>query len=245
MSRTGFVRAQFGERRSAQAAPIALEAGQALTGVEIALQRAGVIAGQILDEDGRPLAGARVDALVSRMIDGRTALVSIASAQTDDRGEFRLAGLPAGQFYVSAFDPAFAHVGDETGALRYTPTYYPGVASAEQATRVTVTPGTDAPGTVFKLHMVHPAQVTGRIRTPDGRQLVNGAVLMRPVHVEGLATIRSQDVTIRPDGVFAFRNVPPGALPDPRARRCGGSRARRCSRRFASLSMNTTSATSR
>ena len=75
---------------------------------------------------------------------------------------------------------------------------------------MTVTPGTDAPGTVFKLHVVHPAQVTGTIRTPGGRQLVNGAVLMRPVYVEGLATIRSQDVMIRPNGVFAFRNVPPG-----------------------------------
>ena len=210
VSRTGFVQGQFGERRSARAATIALGAGEALTGVEVPLQRAGVIAGQILDEGGRPLAGARVDALESRMIDGRTALASIASAQSDDRGEFRLTGLPAGQFYVSALDPAFAHVGDETGALRYMPTYYPGVPSADQATRVIVTPGTDAPGAVFKLHVVHPAQVTGTIRTPGAHQLVSGAVLMRSVYVEGLATIRSQDVMIRPDGTFTFRNVPPG-----------------------------------
>jgi hypothetical protein len=107
-------------------------------------------------------------------------------------------------------DPAFAHVGDETGALRYMPTYYPGVPSPEKATRVTVTPDSDAAGTVFKLYVVRPAQVTGTIRTPAGRQLVSGAVMMRPISVEGLAAIRSQDVTIRPDGTFTFRNVPPG-----------------------------------
>ena len=40
---------------------------------------------------------------------------------TDDRGEFRLTGLPAGQYFIVARDPAFNNVGDESGALRYAP----------------------------------------------------------------------------------------------------------------------------
>lgn len=210
VTRTGFVPAQFGERRSAPPTPIAVNNGQAVAGIEVSLQPAGVIAGQILDEDDKPFAGATVEALVSRTVDGRATFVSVASAQTDDHGGFRLVGLPAGQFNVSAFDPAFARVGDETGTLQYTPTYYPGVAFAEQAARVTVTPGVEPQRIVFKLLIVRPARVAGIIRTPDARQLVSGAVIMRPIYTEGLSAVPSQDVTILPDGTFAFRNVPPG-----------------------------------
>lgn len=211
VTRTGYVPGQFGERRSAPPTPIAVNAGQLVTGIQVSLLPAGVIAGQILDEDNKPFTGATVDALVSRTIDGLAMFVSVATAQTDDRGEFRLAGLPAGQFYVSAFDPAFARVGDETGPLRYTPTYYPGVVFAEQATRVSVTPGAEPSlRVVFKLQIMRPSRVAGTIRTQDGRQLVSGAVIMRPVYTEGLASVPSQDVTILPDGSFAFRNVPPG-----------------------------------
>ena len=211
VTRTGYVPGQFGERRSAPPAPIAVHAGQPVTGIQVSLRPAGVIAGQILDEDNLPFAGATVEALVSRTIDGIATFVAVATAQTDDRGEFRLAGLPAGQFYVSAFDPAFARVGDVTGPLQYTPTYYPGVVFAEQATRISVTPGAEPSlRVVFKLQIVRPARVAGTIRTQDGRQLVSGAVIMKPVHTEGLASVPSQDVTILPDGSFAFRNVPPG-----------------------------------
>ena len=211
VTRTGYVPGQFGERRSAPPAPIAVHAGQPVTGIQVSLLPAGVIVGQVLDEDNLPFAGATVEALVSRTIDGMATFVAVATAQTDDRGEFRLAGLPAGQFYVSAFDPAFARVGDVTGPLQYTPTYYPGVVFAEQATRISVTPGAEPSlRVVFKLQIVRPARVAGTIRTQDGRQLVSGAVIMRPVHTEGLASVPSRDVTILPDGSFAFRNVPPG-----------------------------------
>lgn len=210
VTRTGYVPGQFGERRSAPPEPIAVTSGQAVTGIEVSLQPAGVIAGQILDEDDMPFAGALVDALVSRTVDGRSTFVSVASAQTDDRGEFRLVGLPAGQFYVSAFDSAFTRVGDNTGPLQYSPTYFPGVVFAEQATRVSVTPGAEPQRVVFKLHILRPAHVAGNIKTHDGRQLVSGAVIMRPVYTEGLASVPSQDVVILPDASFAFRNVPPG-----------------------------------
>ena len=210
ITRTGYAPAHIGEHPAATVAPIAIAVGQTVNGLEVALQPAGVIAGQLLDEDDEPLAGGTVDALVTRTADGRTAFVSIASTQTDDRGEFRLTGVPAGQFYVSACDPAAARAGDETGGLPYAPTYYPGVSFAEQATRVPVTPGAEPQRIVFKLHLVRPALVSGRIRTPQAHQLVSGAVIMRPMYAQAPVGAPGQDVTILPDGTFAFRNVPPG-----------------------------------
>jgi hypothetical protein len=210
-TRTGFASQQFGPRRGSPPATIPLEAGQRIATVEVALEPAGVIVGQILDEDQRPFAGARVDALVSRLESNQATLVSLATAQSDDRGRFRLAGLPAGEYYVSAFDPAFANVGDETGALTYTPTYYRGTTDPEQAMRVRVVPGAEpAEQIVFSLKIVRPARVSGQIATIDGRQLMSGTVIMSPASGERLTPAPARDVVILPDGSFSFRNVPPG-----------------------------------
>ena len=46
-------------------------------------------------------------------------LFSVATATTDDRGEFRLFGLAPGAYYVSASDPAFASVSTPKGVLHY------------------------------------------------------------------------------------------------------------------------------
>jgi hypothetical protein len=210
VTRTGFAPQPFGARAGSAPAAVRLETGQRVTTVEIALEPAGVIAGQILDEDLQPFAGARVEALVSRL-EGHATLVSLVSAQTDDRGQFRLSGLPAGQYYVSAFDPAFERVGDETGALTYTPTYYPGTPDPEQATRVTVVPGAEpTPTIVFSLKIVRPARVTGRIATADRQQLISGTVIMSPALGRRLTPVPVRDVLILPDGSFSFRDVPPG-----------------------------------
>lgn len=209
-SASGFAPLAFGQRRGGPAAPIALTSDQRVTGIEIGLPAAGAIAGQVLDEDGKPFVGAVVEAWLPRTQDGQTALVSMAEARTDDRGMFRLAGLPDGQYYVTAFDPAFDNVGDHTGPLRYTPTYYPGVASVTDATRVDVTPGEEPATKVnFKLKIIRPATVTGLLATPDESLLLSGFVIMSPDGGEALASMPS-DVDILPDGSFTFRHVPPG-----------------------------------
>jgi carboxypeptidase family protein len=210
-TRSGYAPQEYGQRRAATGTPVSLGDGQRLTGIDFALAPAGVIAGVVLDEDDKPFAGATIDALVSRTNDNQPTLVSVATARSDDRGEFRLTGLAAGQYYVSAFDPAFAGVGDETGPLRYTPTYYPGVALVEQAARVVVTPGAEPPRITFKLRIIRPSRISGVITAEGRRQLLSGAVIMAPIRGEWLNTVPTQDVVILPDGSFVFRNIPPGS----------------------------------
>src|SRR5262249_24015327 len=127
-----------------------------------------------------------------------------------DRGQFRLIGLPAGEFFVTAQDPAFQRVGDTDGPLRYVPTFYPGVLTAEEATPVTVTAGGESSKITFKIHIVPPALVTGTIHVSDRRQLVSGTVIMNPLRGEGLPAPSTGDARMLPDGSFVFRNVPPG-----------------------------------
>ena len=68
------------------------------------MPRGSVIAGRIVDEFGEPVA----DATVSRRCassgpSGRRRLVNAGRiAQTNDLGQFRMYGLPPGDYYVSA-----------------------------------------------------------------------------------------------------------------------------------------------
>lgn len=189
---------------------VKLQEGEARTAMDVALQRAGTIPGRLFDEDGTPLAGAEVEALSLRASDPQQPLVRVAAAHTDDKGEFRLAGLPGGQYFVVARDPAFANVGDESGALRYAPTYFPGVQSSAEAQPISVEAGQEAPRLEFRLRLVRPARVSGVMATADKRPLLTGALLL--VHRDRVtaAVLAPEDVEIFPDGRFVFRNVAPG-----------------------------------
>jgi protocatechuate 3,4-dioxygenase beta subunit len=208
-TRTGFAPYTYGQGRVVTGAPIAVAAGQQAGAIDLPLTAGGVIVGRILDEDGAPFAGANVDALVSRNQGGSDMLFSVATAQTDDRGEFRLFGLAPGSYFVSAADPAFASVSTAKGVQHYSPTYYPGTALADQARRVTVG-GTEPPRVEFKLQLVPPARVSGRLIPYDARQLLSGAIIMTPLEGEGVPMVAPEEPEILPDGHFTFGGVAPG-----------------------------------
>lgn len=163
----------------------------------------GAIVGRILDEHGAPLNGASVDALVTRIDRGTEVLESVASAQTDDHGDFRLSGLAPGLYYVSAIDPA-------KDALHYSPTYAPGTVFADEAQTITVTGTGDPPRIDFRLKPAPPARVSGQLIASDARPLLNGAVTMTPAQNEGAPIVPPQNITILPDGRFRFDGVAPG-----------------------------------
>jgi hypothetical protein len=210
VSRTGFVTESIGEAAGAQPPALDLADGQKLTMVDVALGRGGVVSGRIFDEDGAPFEGARVEVLRPQFDQGQRVLSVVGRAFTNDRGEFRIGGLPAGLHFVSAADPAYDSVGDVTGRLDYSPTYHPGVIFPDEATRVEVEAGREMPPIEFKLRIVRPIRVTGRIVAHDERQILAGAVIMTSQHGDKLSPVPAKDVTIRPDGVFFFRNVTPG-----------------------------------
>jgi hypothetical protein len=170
----------------------------------------GSIAGRISDEDGSPFAGAIVEAVIARFESGSDTLFSVASTQTDDHGAFRLFGLAPGAYYVTAADPAFRSVSTPKGVLHYSPTYYPGVAAADQARQVTVNANGESPKVEFRLQLVPPVRVSGRLMSFDERRLLNGAILMNPIEGEGIPIVPATDVLIQPDGHFSFGHVVPG-----------------------------------
>jgi Carboxypeptidase regulatory-like domain len=209
-TRTGYAAQAYGQGRAMTGSPVIVGTGQKVANVDVALTPGGVIAGRILDEDGSPFAGAIVDALITRRDAGANTLLSVASSQTDDRGEFRLFGLGPGDYYVSAQDPAFRTISSPNGVQHYSPTYYPGTPLADQAKSIVVAAGGQPPRIEFKIHLVPPARVSGQLVAYDGKPLLSGAVIMSPLEGDGVPTVPPEDISIQPDGQFVFGEVVPG-----------------------------------
>lgn len=103
VSKSGFVSLAYGQRRPLQAGtPLQLGDGEQLKGVEFRLPRGGVISGRVVDEDGEPVPGAMVRVMRYQYLQGDRRLTPAGTAQTDDRGQYRVWGLMPGDYYVNA-----------------------------------------------------------------------------------------------------------------------------------------------
>ena len=103
VSKSGFVSLSYGQRRPLQAGtPLQLLDGQQLKSVDFSLPRGGVISGRILDEDGEAVPGATVRVMRYQYQQGDRRLTQAGTAQTDDRGQYRVWGLMPGDYYVNA-----------------------------------------------------------------------------------------------------------------------------------------------
>jgi len=102
-SKSGYVSLTYGQRRPLQAGtPIQIADGGQLRGIEFRLPRGSVVSGHVYDQDRDPIAGVMVRALRYESLQGNRRLVPVGTAQTDDRGEFRIWGLLPGEYYVDA-----------------------------------------------------------------------------------------------------------------------------------------------
>ena len=155
VQRTGYVRQEFGSRSRTSNA-ITLREGQQYSGMTVKLVPHGVIAGRVLDEDGDPVMHASVQILRERWVGTRRQMTPQNGDATNDLGEYRLAGLMPGRYYLMvAFnrpEPSNRPRPDGAAAdLSYASVYYPGVTEIAQATPIQVTPGQEMRGVDLQL----------------------------------------------------------------------------------------------
>ncbi len=104
VSKTGYLTLNYGQRRPLEpGTPVDLADGQTLGGADIILPRGSVITGRIVDELGEALPDASVQAMRYQYVGGQRELRPTGrTAQTNDIGEFRIFGLPPGEYYVAS-----------------------------------------------------------------------------------------------------------------------------------------------
>jgi hypothetical protein len=190
--------------------------GQAVR-MTIRVDRSGAIVGRIQDEHGDGMLGAQVQAV--RRIDvfgGAATLEPTGSATTNDLGEFRLFGLPAGDYYVVATyrrsqGSGCADCRDEPAPRSgYADTYYPGWPTRRGAQVVAVRGGRDSERVNFALARARLATLSVRLVDSGGVPLGRDALISLTRRDDVFLSSSTHTASRRDDGAFQFDGVQPG-----------------------------------
>jgi hypothetical protein len=208
-------------RRRVDGRVITLSASQELKDLVIHLQAAAVVEGRITDEDGDPMPEAQVAVLRQTFVAGHTHWEQAGAERTNDLGEYRIAGLAAGNYFVSVTPPpdfrsmieasGNAAAGnssngtiDKPAPAAYQITYYPGTRDRAQAAPIQLHAGDDFPAN-FSL-------------TPSPSLTIRGSVVNLPPGTTAAVMLQSKDLSLvlngaemHKDGSFEIRDVAPGA----------------------------------
>jgi Carboxypeptidase regulatory-like domain len=213
--RTGFL--EVDKRRARRDGRLLdLTSGQEVKDLQIRLQAAAVVRGRVTDEDGDALPNAQVTVLRQTFSSGHGRWEQAGGERTDDLGEYRIASLPAGSYYVSVSPPpdsrslieaAGAAAGNsaatEKPATSYQTAYYPGTTDRSQAAPIQLHAGDEFPVN-FSL-------------TPSPSISIRGSVVNLPPRASAAIMLQSRDFNLilngaemHQDGTFVIRDVVPG-----------------------------------
>lgn len=214
----GYVNGSYGQRRPGEpGTPIELADGQTAEKVNFVLSRGGVIAGRVVDDGGEPVSGTEVSAMRFAFVAGARRLVPGSSEgqrdRTDDQGNFRLFGLPPGDYYISAnhrsqnmMMPGMTN----TEADGFVATYYPGTANISEATRITVKAAQEMTGANFALLVARMVRIRGRVLNSSGEPMTGGMLMLSPADSMMSFGMNMANAMVAADGSFRFANIAPG-----------------------------------
>lgn len=223
VSRVGFVTYEYGQRKPGDpGATLSLRPGQQIKDLVFRLIPDGVIAGRILDEDGEPLPSVVVSALREVFTEGKRSLSTAAIVETNDRGEYRLFGLPPGRYFVSALYMQWNRFGDSSGepadpvdasSQGYARMYYPGTPDAGKATTIVVASGAEIPSIEMLMRQVPVYRIRGHVFNQiTHRPGVGTSVLLVPKTAGHDWEFTNQQATVeKADGSFEIVEVLPGS----------------------------------
>jgi hypothetical protein len=210
-SKSGYVQLGYRQQRpNTTVRPLQLGDRENADRADVALPPGGVITGRVVDEYGEAVSDVMVSAQRLQYMGGtRRPVMAGPPAATNDIGEFRVYGLPPGEYYLSAivrssmnpFDASSSHAG-------FAPTYYPAAPNIAAAQRITLHSGDLVPNIVISLAEARVARVSGTVLDASGLPARSGTVMVTPR--EGGGGMGLGNGFVRPDGSFTINGVPPG-----------------------------------
>ncbi|HKR11465.1 MAG TPA: carboxypeptidase regulatory-like domain-containing protein [Pyrinomonadaceae bacterium] len=188
--------------------------------VTVRMIKGGVITGRVVNQNGQPMALARVRAVRVRDEAGNAVRDSVARDwTTDDRGVYRAYGLEPGAYVVSANLNSQFRQNAEAGSVG--PTYHPS-ATLDTATPVNVIAGNESGGIDIRYRPEHAYAVRGTVvgnaaqgpqsATPGNAPLRRSVIAVTLSHAAtGVAVAFTTIVSTTATSVFGFDAVPDGA----------------------------------
>ncbi|HKY29920.1 MAG TPA: carboxypeptidase-like regulatory domain-containing protein [Pyrinomonadaceae bacterium] len=155
--------------------------GETVEGVDFALMRGAAITGKVTDASGQPLIEEPIS-IESADSDQRGSWNRFSMDQhTDDRGIFRIFGLPPGRYKVAAgLSADRAHQRTVTGRTTYKRTFHPNATDPAKATIVELAEGAEATGIDITVGQAVPGfAASGRIvHSETGRPIANAGLFL-------------------------------------------------------------------
>jgi len=226
VSKPGYVGMSYGQKLArGSGTSISLADGQRELGLRVQLPKGAVVTGRVTDEFGQPIPHARIEISGKSTFNGQTTLVTINSnnAMTDDRGMYRLYGLPAGTFIVAVSSLQSAREGvlaptsaaeiawvmrqtaapagtagyssapPERQTVAFTKVFHPSAIRATDATPFDVEAGAERAGIDITVRFVPVARVTGAVTMPDGAPASGATVILLAESDAGESAGQSMD----------------------------------------------------
>jgi uncharacterized GH25 family protein len=179
--------------------------------VNLVLKKGGVITGKVTTPDGDPVAGVQMSATLLRDERGRRNESTYGSSRyTDDRGVYRLFGLPAGTYIVAAASKSLgggqmlSAYGDDV------PTYHPS-ATRDTAAEIVIQWGAEASGIDIRYRGERGHTISGTVLDSSLADTVVGGISVLLVRASN-DTLEAQSFVQPRDSerTFVFHGVPDG-----------------------------------
>ena len=196
---------------------VTISDGEALEGLDFALVKGAVITGTITDYTGRAVIGqnVRLERLNEQNKETSFRTGAYRMYNTDDRGTYRLFGLPAGRYRVGLGE------GGKDGSITigraggyYRLTYYPGVTDEAEAKIIELTEGGEVTEIDFKVrapektYEVKGRVIDGNTNAPlPGLNVAHGSLMKEQERMNGYGY--TGDLT-NANGEFGLRGLTPG-----------------------------------
>jgi len=136
------------ELPASRVSPIMITVGADQPPLVLKLVPEGILSGRIIGDNGEPIESLPVQLFFDRIENGKRTRAVSSGASTNEQGEFRLAELQPGAYFLfvgpSSAPAIFPTSFSQAGARGYPGAFYPGVPDLASAAPIEITPGKHA-----------------------------------------------------------------------------------------------------
>lgn len=218
--RQGFVRQEYGARPNSMiGTTIQVAPGQEIKDLNFKLIPQAIITGRVLDEESEPLARVQIQVLRRRFFQGKQQLMPAGGGMTIDTGEFRVADLSPGRYWLSAiyrgrmmmFGEAPARNTADKPEEEYVTTYYPSAIDQASAQPIDVTAGQEVSGMDIRMQKARVYRIRGKV--VGGTQPVRSLrlMLLPRERMMFMGFMGGSAGMVKEDGTFEIGGVQPGS----------------------------------
>ncbi len=199
-----------------------VEEGNDLRDVTFRLRPWSVAAGRVRFDDAEPAIGVLVQVYRDSWSRGRRSFTLVSFTRTNDRGEYRIAALPPGSYYIAAsydrpLSPEYQERDpvDENGKripqFRYSTTFYPNAQRLGEAEVIRLSSAQEIEGLDIFLQPVRTVSIRGSVLSGlTGQPIRSPNVTLRRLSADERSSINASISVIPRTSGFEIRGVAAG-----------------------------------